>query len=301
MDYLDEYGFSYRPEGEWHWFRTKPDPGSDGIKDYLDRRSLEEMGLGSFAIQNIEEVAYGTQQHPMPRDKYNILAHHDEWKGGYVEDFGYMHVETSSSLYGNSIFVGNSLNTCGPNGYAVRKAKFYKLIAEGRWNGGSVDDWGQVSRNTQILGSSLAIERANNASEQDLGSIANVERALGSNSTIESLKQKFQQCWNEGKGRYLISSQQLLEHFGTSRWDPTSDMEMALATRKIVHIRIIDQKYDEWGEVRNYGSDYMLVDYNSLRHVFEYLSSYSLSIGKIPENDVKYDSGEKVLTNVFKK
>lgn len=238
----------------------------------------------------------GTGNKPISPSTYNNLARHDEWHGGYVDGFGYIAEETSSSMYGNSIIMGGSLYACGPGGMAaVRKAKFYQLKKEGRWRGGNVEDWGHISQSTQILGSSYSINETVSAGENTLGAIMLISCAMERGASLTTLQKDFANYWNEEKGCYEIDSRTLSSYLRANfpYDDPIygpDDVSIALANHRIVFLRQITRKYDDFGETKSYGYDSMIVDSNLLKHVYECLSlAETIHIGTAPEYNVQHE------------
>ncbi len=263
----------------------------------------KDVPAETFSFLKPDE-AVATQNKPIDVAYYNLLAQCDEWHGGYVDGYGYMTEETSSSMYGNSIIAGGSVYPCGPNGFvAVRKAKFYQLKKEGRWRGGSVEDWGYVSENTNILGSSIGVGEAVSEGERTLGAIMLISCAMEHSANLASLQKDFEDCWNEEKKCYEIDSRRLSSYLQANfpYHDPLygpDDMWIALVNHRVVFLRQITRRDNDSGET--YGEDSMIVDYNPLKHTYEYLNPVGeMSIGSVPAYNVHHEVDAKVY--IFKK
>lgn len=303
--YNDLLTYGYFVPGEY----TDPDTGTVVSSVNWVRKDLSSQDTNFFSDQELKqfnlnvkpEDVSGTVNKPLPASAYNVLASHDEWHGGYVEGFGHISEETSSSMYGNSIIMGGSLYACGPGGMAaVRKAKFYQLKKEGRWRGGNVENWGYVSQGTQILGSSYSMGDSVSAGERTLGAIMLISCALERGASLATLRKEFADCWNQEKGCYEIDSRRLSSYlqahypYNDPIYGP-DDVQIALANHRVIFLRQITRQEDDWRGERTYGNDSMIVDYNVLKQGYEYLNPVgAMSIGSVPEYNVRYEVDVKV-------
>ena len=120
----------------------------------------------------------GNSNTPISIEAYNVFAKWGKWKGGYVQNLGYVGVPVASiAEYGFPIY-SNSWYNPGSSGYSFLQAKFYDLRNKGLWKGGYVDTWDYVSDTTHVLGSSLGFVSVN-SSERQLGNVVNLSSEIG--------------------------------------------------------------------------------------------------------------------------
>lgn len=162
--YFEDNGIGYYDNiGNYHWARTGSD-GNDSIFAADSWDSSSSSGPSGSGLFNPNPISgYGTTANPLSIDDYNTLAKGNNWHGGYVKGLGYIDIYASSVHYGNSIYLGGSWYEYGGYHCPLSESEFYKLIDEGKWHGGYVQGWGQVSAEVTILGSSGSGSSNNNS------------------------------------------------------------------------------------------------------------------------------------------
>lgn len=153
--YFDDNGIGYYDKnGNYHWTRTVESVGTNSSFEG-DSWDSNNNSLSAGGLYNpYSSTKYGTEQTPLSIDDYNTLARGQRWYGGFVDSIGYIDTYATSVKYGNSIYLGGSFYDYGSSYCPLSVAEFYQLVGEGRWHGGYVQGWGQVSAETTILGNS---------------------------------------------------------------------------------------------------------------------------------------------------
>lgn len=309
ISYLDENGYwdfydkifieGVETEGEGvTWIRKHPHEFEYNI---LTHEDLIKLQLGTWLQRMKEEGAPGMKNNPNSIEAYNAFASCDEWRGGYVEGSGYIDV-AASSLYGNSLCLGNSWYACGSPQNPVRVAKFYKLSLENRWRGGDVSSWGYVSENTKILGCSTETLTQVGKGEVTLGTLINVNHSLGhSVVTIESMKNRFKDFWDTARNSYQIDDGALSEYIRQNfYYAQTNDIKEGLAKHKTSLLRQVTRTTDDYQGIKKYGYDVMVVDYNGIKHKYECIEPTGPSVTYISEKDIREGKIE-IQTHVLSK
>ena len=98
---------------------------------------------------------------------------------------------------------------------------------------------------------------------------------------------------------YKIGYDRLTKYFSQQfQYSPDDNISNAVASHRPTFVRQITQKYDEYGETRNYGTDSMLLDNNALKQQYECLNPCGLGIFSIAKRVM---NSSDVITSVFKK
>lgn len=307
--YLDENGYwdfydkifieGIEKEGEGvTWIRKHPHEFEYNI---LTHEDLIKLQLSTWLQRMREEGAPGMKNNPNSVEAYNAFARCDEWRGGYVEGYGYIDV-AASSLYGNSLCLGNSWYACGAPQNPIRVAKFYKLSLANRWRGGDVSSWGYVSENTKILGCSTETLTQVGQGEVTLGTLINVNHSLGHGVvTIESMKNRFKDFWDTARNSYQIDDGTLSEYIRQNfYYAQTNDIKEGLAQHKTSLLRQVTRTTDDYQGIKKYGYDVMVVDYNGIKHKYECIEPTGPSVTSISEKDIREGKIE-IQTHILSK
>ena len=266
------------------WMRNHPYEFDYNILTHDD---LIRLSLDSWLKEIESKGALGTDRNPMPVETYNNLVRWDEWQGGYVEALGYVGI-AASSLYGNSIYLSGSWYACGTPQNPVRVANYYKCSIENKWEGGYVDTWGYVSESTQILGCSVGAFADVDAGEGTLGTIMNIGTYFGYNMSVKGLREEFASFWDANSQSYRIDDKTLEEFFNRNFYHSVNqDLKSALKAHDGVVLRQVTNKSEEHGEIRCYGRDMMLVDYNPMRKKYECIEPLGPSMISILEKAIQ--------------
>ena len=287
--------------GGWTWMRKHC------VLDdwnYLTFKDLTEKALEQFRNYYQNHLIPGSSiTCGVSIDGYNNFARWDKWKGGYVQELGYISSPSSSS-YGASIYMGSSFIPQGSNDTPLYDCRFYAIQMHNTWSGGYVDGWGYVSPETKILGATISNWFINgSASDMALVNLLNFRLFADSNpaaySDLSALQQEFAKCWNENTHRYEIDDVELLRYLRTQYQGhqvAVSNIRDALTQHRAVFLRIVTRtESSDIGIPKRYGNDYVILYYNALMRTYGYIDSVT---GKVAElNAVNVDSAntEKII------
>ena len=278
MDYITNYGFQYYDLGGcWHWMRKNP---SDSEVNYLTCKTVTEEQRKWVEFR--KDKGPGTVFSPLKKEVYNEFAKWQLWLGGYVENIGLVGLPSESS-YGSALYT-NSWVPAGTSGNPVMPGHFYQLVCAGKWKGGSVSGWGEVSSDRKILGSSssegfIQVTDAN----LELGNIINLSREIGYTSLeLEPLKTKFKDWWNNELESYQIGSAALRAYLNSQFYaSSAATIRQALQRHDGIIFREVTRNEVVNGSEQSFGKDYLIVDYNPILRTYAYINPRTVTVESI--------------------
>ena len=121
-----------------------------------------------------------------------------------------------------------------------------------------------------------------------LGTIMNISTYLGFGFSIDSLREMFEPYYDKQTKSYRIDDKVLGDFL--RRYNDFSvhqEIEPALADHDAVLLRKVTSKFEEYSEIRCYGLDYMLVDYNPIRQVYDCIEPLEPSVTAFSKKDIR--------------
>jgi|GEM_PF-3290694 hypothetical protein len=300
INFLKELGYQYSFDKDgsftlaWKWLRKHC------VLDdwnYLKFEDLSEKAVEQFKEYYSNHAIPGSSiTCGVQIDGYNQFARWGKWKGGYVQELGYISAPSSSS-YGASIYMGSSFIPQGGNDTPLYECRFYAIQEHNTWQGGYVDGWGYVSPEKKILGATISDWFiTGSTSDKALLNLLNFRLFADSNpaaySDLSALQQEFAQCWDANTQSYEIDDVRLLQYLQSqygSHQVAVTNIREALSQHRAVFLRVVTRVVSSAGVDKRYGNDYVLLYYNALMRTYGYIDPVS---GKVSEIDaVPVDNG----------